>query len=89
MATIYLTLSTKVDSNTHREIRIRFKHGKIDQQAKTGIFIPAEYWGDTTQQIITPNFRLITDEKRELIKYLTDKDEALKSLTSSIQTLFT
>ena len=88
MATVYLTLSTKEDSNTHREIRIRFKHGRIDQQAKTGIFIPPEYWDDTTKKIITPNFRLITDEKRELIKYLTDKGEALKSLTTSIQNLF-
>ena len=42
MATIYLSLSIKSDTNPHKEIRIRFKHGKIDQQAKTSIFIPAE-----------------------------------------------
>jgi hypothetical protein len=36
-------LSAKSDTNPQKEIRLRFKHGKIDQQAKTGIFIPAEY----------------------------------------------
>ena len=78
MATIYLTLSTKTDTNPLKELRIRFKHGSIDQQAKTNIFIPTEYvdengkkkliWDNETQQIIIPNFRVITDEKKEFIK---------------------
>jgi hypothetical protein len=64
MATIYLSLSEKSDTNPQREIRIRFKHGKIDQQAMTNIFIPLEYCDETTRQIIVPNFRLMNDEKR-------------------------
>ena len=39
MATIYLTLSTKVDKTNKQEILIRFSHGKINQRAKTNIFI--------------------------------------------------
>ncbi|MCL2436077.1 MAG: hypothetical protein FWD09_08100 [Lentimicrobiaceae bacterium] len=38
MATIYLTLSEKSDTLDLKEIRVRFKHGKIDQQSKTNIF---------------------------------------------------
>jgi len=88
MATIYLTLSAKSDTNPQREIRIRFKHGKIDQQAKTNIFIPVEYWNSELQQIIIPNFRLMNNEKKELKKYLTDQNEKLNTLVTMIQTLF-
>jgi hypothetical protein len=88
MATIYLTLSAKSDTNLQKEIRIRFKHGKIDQQAKTNIFIPVEYWDEAAQQIIIPNFRLMNDEKKELKQYLTDQSEKLNTLTTTIQTIF-
>jgi len=88
MATIYLSLSKKSDSNPNKEIRIRFKHGKIDQQAKTNIFIPAEYWDETAQQIIVPNFRIKSDEKKELKQYLTTQGEKLNILTSTIQSTF-
>ncbi|MDR0659168.1 MAG: site-specific integrase [Mediterranea sp.] len=88
MATIYLSLSTKSDTNPQKEIRIRFKHGKIDQQAKTNIFIPAEHWDSKAQQIIIPNFRLMNDERKELKQYLASQAEKLNSLTTSIQTAF-
>jgi len=98
MATIYLTLSAKSDTDSQKEIRIRFKHGKIDQQAKTNIFIPAKYtddngkskniWDNDTQQINIPNFRVKTDEKKELIRYLTEQSEKLNALTSTIRTSF-
>ena len=88
MATIYLSLSSKSDTNPQREIRIRFKHGKIDQQAKTNIFIPSEYWDDKTQEIIIPNYRLMTDEKKKLKQYLTDQSEKLNALIANIQTTF-
>ena len=88
MATIYLTLSAKSDTNPQKEVRIRFKHGKTDQQTKTNIFIPAEYWNDKAQVITVPNFRLKTDDKKELIKYLTEQSEKLNTLTSTVLTLF-
>jgi integrase len=88
MATIYLTLSAKTDTNPQREIRIRFKHGKIDQQSKTNIFIPAEYWDSEAQQIIIPNFRLMNDEKKGLKQYLADQSEKLNALTATVQTIF-
>ena len=88
MATIYLSLSKKSDSNPYKEIRIRFKHGKIDQQAKTNIYIPAEYWDETAQQIVIPNFRIMNVEKKELKRYLTDQSEKLNTLTSTIQSTF-
>jgi integrase len=88
MATIYLTLSQKTDGNPQREIRIRFKHSKIDQQAKTNIFIPAEYWNSEAQQIIIPNFRLMNNERKELKNYLTDRNEKLNALVSTVQTIF-
>ena len=84
MATIYLTLSVKKDTNPQKEIRVRFKDGKIDQQARTNIFIPAEYWNDKAQEVIVPNFRLKNEEKKELVKYLTEQSEKLNTLKTSI-----
>ena len=88
MATIYLTLSTKADIIKNREILIRFIHGRINQRSKTNIFISAEYWDEKAQQIIIPNFRIKNDEKKELVKYLTDQSEKLNTLTTTILTLF-
>lgn len=88
MATIYLSLSAKADTNPQKEIRVRFKHGKIDQQAKTNIFIPAEYWNVKKQEIIIPNFRLMGNEQKQLKTYLTTQSEKLNTLTSVIQTTF-
>ena len=88
MATIYLSLSSKSDGNTQKEIRIRFKHGRIDLQAKTNIFIPIEYWDNEAQQIVIPNFRLMNDEKKQIKDYLTSQSEKLNNLTSIIQISF-
>jgi len=88
MATMYFSLSAKADIKENSEILIRFSHGRINQRGKTNIFIPAENWNDKTQEIIIPNFRLKTDEKKELIKNLTEQSEKLNTLTATIQTLF-
>ena len=66
MAKINLILSAKADTMNLKEIRIRFRHGIIDQQAKTNIFIQPEYWNSEKQQIIVPNFRLMNNEQKEL-----------------------
>ena len=88
MATMYFSLSAKANFKGISEILIRFSHGRINQRAKTNIFIPAEYWNDKTQEIIIPNYRLKTDEKKELIKHLTDQSEKLGTLTATIQSQF-
>ena len=88
MATIYFSLSKKADTNRHKEIRIRFKHGKIDQQAKTNIFVLPDYWDDENQQITIPNFRIVISEKKKLKQQLTEQSEKLQALVATIQTLF-
>jgi integrase len=89
MATIYLTLSTKVDNFTQkREILIRFSHGKINQRGKTNIFIPEDSWNSENQQIIIPNIRVMSNEKTELKQYLTEQSEKLNTLLSVINTSF-
>jgi len=88
MATIYLSLSSKADSTKKHEVLIRFSHGKINQRAKTNIFIPSDNWNETDQQITIPNNRIMNDETKELKQYLIDQNEKLNALTTSIQTLF-
>lgn len=45
MATITLRLSTKTDKVTNQhEILMRFRHGKVDQYAKTNIFVHPDNW---------------------------------------------
>jgi integrase len=88
MATVYFSLSAKVDVSKQQEILIRFAHGRINQRAKTNIFVPAEYWDTEAQQIIIPNFRLMNDEKKELKTYLTTQNEKLNTLTTIVQAAF-
>jgi integrase len=90
MATINLSLSTKVDATGRSEILIRFTHGggTINQRGKSNIFIPAEQWDKDSQKIIIPNPRVLTPEKRELKQYITEQSEKLNLLTSLIHSLF-
>ncbi len=45
MATITLRLSTKTDRVTNQhEILMRFRHGKVDQYAKTNVFVHPDHW---------------------------------------------
>jgi len=56
MATIYLTLSTKVDVTEKQEILLRFSHGRINQRARSSVFVFAKYWENplTHQSEIRP-----------------------------------
>lgn len=83
MATIYLTQSSK-DINNEREILIRFSHGKINQRAKTNIFLSSIYWNTTEERINIPKVRLQNNETKALIKSLNDKEFKLNSLTTAI-----
>jgi site-specific recombinase XerD len=84
MATIYLTQSSKTDANGESEILIRFSHGKINQRAKTNIFLSSQYWNDTDQKIDIPKIRLLTDEKKKLIDDLNAEKKRLNDLTSAV-----
>lgn len=88
MATHFLRLSTKVDATGKSEILIRFTHGQIDQRAKTNIFIQSDYLDSEIQQIIIPNFRILSNEKKQLKEYLTTQSDKLNALISIIHSTF-
>ena len=89
MATITLRLSTKTDKVTQQhEILMRFRHGKVDQYTKTNLFVHPEYWSDEQQNIFIPNWRLLTDEKKQLKQELQQKIDRLNEIVSLVQTSF-
>lgn len=52
MATIVLSLSAKTDKVTSQhEVLIRFFHGRINQRAKTNVFVKTDYWDEDTHRI--------------------------------------
>lgn len=81
MATIILSLSAKTDKVTSQhEVLIRFFHGRINQRAKTNVFVHHDDWSDEKQAIVTEKvqaeldrcnaWRIITPErKQEKIKW--------------------
>ena len=91
MATINYSLSTKIDATGRSEILIRFTHngGVVNQRAKTNIFIQPEYWDCKNQQINIPAPRgILTNDKKELIQYLTNQDEKLSKIRKIIIATF-
>ena len=89
MATIYLSLSAKADKATglHR-VLVRFKHGKIDQRAKTAIFVLSEYWDSEAQSLTIPRFRLMNNEQRELCERLAEDNSKLQKIKEVITQSF-
>lgn len=89
MATIYLRLSTKSDKTTSQhEVLMRFKHGAFAQRAKTNVFVHPDYWSDETQSIEIPNWRLLTDERKQLKDELQRKSDRLNQIVSLVQSTF-
>lgn len=89
MATITLRLSAKTDKQTNQhEILMRFRHGKVDQYAKTNVFVHPDHWSNDTKSIKIPNARLLTDEKKQLINDLQKKIDRLNDITSLVQSSF-
>ena len=89
MATIYLRLSTKSDKTTSQhEVLMRFKHGAFAQRAKTNVFVHPDYWNDETQSIEIPNWRLLTDERKQLKDELQCKSDRLNQIVSLVQSTF-
>lgn len=91
MATIVLSLSAKSDKVTSQhEVLIRFFHGRINQRAKTNVFVHPDYWNDTNQNIEIPTkkWRVITDERKKLIDELQRKSKRLAEIKSLVQSSF-
>ena len=89
MATIQLSLSAKTDKVTSQhEVLIRFFHGRINQRAKTNVFVHPDYWSDETQSIEIPNWRLLTDERKQLKDELQRKSDRLNQIVSLVQSSF-
>jgi len=90
MASIYLRLSSKADkTNLQSEILIRFKHGKVDQRAKSNIFVNEGYWDSEKQSIRIPTLKgVISEEQKQNVYVLQEQQDRLNKLTSFIQTSF-
>lgn len=83
MATLTFSVSRKGGEADH-EILARFVHGRINQRAKTNIFVSLEYWNQDRQRNIIPRFRIHTSTNDEIIKSLTDQNERLEKLSNFI-----
>lgn len=91
MATIKFRLSAKTDKSTSKhEVLMRFRHGAIDQYAKTNVFVKEDYWNADNPEspIAIPRFRLMNDEQKQLIAELSSIDEKLKDIQKYVQQSF-
>ena len=87
MATIYYSLSTKKNALGQSEILMRISHGKINQRAKTGLFISSAYWNNGAISI--PKFRLRpSNEVQEEIDYATNIQRHLTEITAKVSQSF-
>lgn len=89
MATIYLTQSPKTDANGDSEILIRFSHGKLNQRAKTNVFLPSKYWNAKDERISIPKARILNADAKKLIDDLNAKNERLATITAHVLKSFT
>lgn len=88
MATVYLSLSTMANG-AKKQVMVRFSHGKVNQRAKSGIFILPDYWNEATQSVIMPKARLITDAIIATITELRETDGKLRDLRNFIIDAYT
>lgn len=90
MATLSYSLSRKAkEDNDKREVLARFVVGsRINQRAKTNIFIPLEYWNDQAQAIAVPKWRLMNYEQRKLVESLNEANTRLQNLRSVVMESF-
>ena len=89
MATVYFSLSRKESAATGlHEILVRFCHGRINQRAKSGIFVRSEYWDEGLQQVVIPRFRIMSAEQRAAIEKLSGTQNDLQELQAEILSEF-
>lgn len=90
MATLTFSLSAKTDKGTGlRRVLLRFVLGsRINQRAKSSIFIPAEYWDADRQAARVPGWRLMNAEQRALVESLNAANTALQNLRAAVMEAF-
>ena len=85
MATIKFRLSTKADKTTGQcEVLVRFYHGRIDQYAKTNIFIEPQRWNPKGQRVIIPTFRVMSPENQKSQTELANINTRLEQVKQTI-----
>lgn len=89
MATIKFRLSSKADKTTGQsEVLIRFFHGRIDQYAKTNIFVNPERWNPVGERVTVPRFRVMSPEAIRVTAELTDINARLEQVKEFVTTRF-
>ena len=90
MATITYSLSKKHDKSTGAsQVLVRFVVGsRINQRAKSGIFVPSEYWRDSSQSMTVPKWRLMNEEQRRLVETLNGINAQLQGLRAAVMESF-
>lgn len=84
MASIYFSLSTKLFGGK-KQVMVRFGATKVNQRAKSGLYINPAYWDDVTMSVVIPKPRLMTDGLRETIKELREIDSNIRKLKQFIE----
>lgn len=89
MATTKFRLSSKADKATGQcEVLVRFFHGRIDQYAKTNIFVDPTRWNPTGERVTIPRFRVMSPEAKQLTTELADINTRLEAVKKHIQDSF-
>ena len=83
MATVYLSLSTMANGEK-KQVMVRFSHGRVNQRAKSGVFVDPTYWDNITQSVIMPKSRLMTDAVIAKIKELREVEAFIRGLRDHI-----
>lgn len=87
MSTIYYTLSRRKNALGQSEILMRFSHGKLNQRAKTGLFVNPRYWH--AGAIRLPNLRLLpSPETQSEIDTATETRRRLADITALVTRSF-
>lgn len=73
-----------MSNGTKKQIMVRFTHGKVNQRAKSSIFVDPTYWNNTTQSVVMPKARLMTDAIIATLNELREVDDNIRGLCSHI-----
>lgn len=85
MATLNFYLSGKESKTTgQREVLARFVNGRINQRAKTNVFVSIDHWDQDRQRNIIPRFRIHTKENDSIVEALTNQNARLEELAKFI-----
>ncbi len=89
MATIKFRLSARADKlSGESEVLVRFFHGKIDQYAKSNIFVNPKYWNKDRERVTIPRARVMSPEAKQLTVELSDINARLEQLSQHLNDKF-